>query len=86
MGHAGTRDNGSCRRLGVDGTLMDLGYSVDTFQLLEFSKVLETSQTVSEMVEKPDGWPLFLKFMRRLMQPMSSNVKSDSIKPTKKPW
>ena len=38
MGHAGTGDDGSCRRLGVEGTLMNLGYSVVTFQLLEFSK------------------------------------------------
>ena len=74
-GQAGTGDNGSCRRLGVDGTSMDVGNSVDTFQLRELSKVLATSQTVSEMVEKPDGWPLFPKFMRRLMSPMSSNVK-----------
>ena len=74
-GQAGTGDNGSCRRLGVDGTLMDVGNSVDTFQLRELSKVLATSQTVSEMVEKPDGWPLFPKFIRRLMPPMLSKVK-----------
>ena len=54
---------------------MNLGYNVVTFQLLEFSKALKTSQTVSEMAEKPDGWPLFLKFVRRLMPPMLLNVK-----------
>ena len=75
MRHAGTGGAGSCRRLGVEGTLMNLGYNVVTFQLLEFSKALKTSQTVSEMAEKPNGWPLFPKFMRRLMPPMLLNVK-----------
>ena len=54
---------------------MNLGNNVVTFHLLEFSKVLETLHAVSEMVEKPDGWPLFPKFMQRLMPPMLSNVK-----------